>query len=119
MFKILAIAATLIGADVPTLRVVDGDTFRLDKQYYRLARIDAPELFTYKCTREYRKAVDAKRYLNRLFSIHPIRIVEGETDIYGRILVELYLGSVNINDHMMKLKYARPYAGKRKSWCSK
>jgi micrococcal nuclease len=120
MLKIISIAiiaATLTGADLPVLKVVDGDTFKLDKQYYRLARVDAPELFTYKCAKEYRKARDAKIYLERLFFSHPVEIKEGARDIYGRVLVELYLGTININDHMMKLGYARAYKGKRRSWC--
>lgn len=117
--------ATYTFDEVELVRVVDGDTvyLRLHRTYdpgfkqtvrweseldFRLARINTPEL---RSTRpeERIKAQAAKEALIGLLTGAKIRAETFKSDKYGRYLVELYVGELNINDELMRLGHATLY----------
>ena len=75
------------------IKVIDGDTFWYSCKYgtfkARLAAIDAPEI-----TQEY--GIEAKNYISRYLN-KPSSIIVMETDCWGRALVYLKIGNVDIN----------------------
>jgi micrococcal nuclease len=93
------------------VRTVDGDTVVLDLdigfhtwrrgERYRLARINAPELKT-------PEGPPARDHLISLLGT-PLIATTSKADNYGRYLVELSVGGVNLNDAMVADGFAVPY----------
>lgn len=99
-------------------RVIDGDTFvgTLDLGFktfkkdvhVRLLRINAPELRA-KDPEEKRRAYAAQSYLHELINDKEVIVQSIETDAFGRILANVYIGYDCINDTMLNLKLARKF----------
>lgn len=98
-------------AQVAVLHVVDGDTVDLSVQVgfgityqgrFRLARIDTPE----KGQPGY---LEATVELRRLLALLPLTLTVTGRDKYGRWLAELYTGTANINDALLKGGFAKLY----------
>lgn len=93
------------------VRVIDGDTVVLDidlgfhtwrrGERYRLARINAPELKT-------PDGPAARDHLSSLLGI-PLVASTSKADNFGRYLVELSVGGLNLNDAMMADGFAVSY----------
>jgi len=100
------------------VRVVDGDTIQLNidlgfKMFYktncRLNGLNASELNS-KDVDERISALASKSFLeSQLPQGETIKIVSKSLDKYGRALVEIYKGDVNINEVMLDLGHAKPY----------
>lgn len=96
-------------------RVVDGDTLVLDldlgcevwllNQHCRLSKIDAPE----KTGGTKEAGLLAKQHLEQLLKEHEYALVKTEYDqhcTFGRLLVELFVGEVSLNEQMIQDGYA-------------
>jgi len=84
------IVATL--AAVSALAVIDGDTFRIGVERYRLLGIDAAEIHQAQCDAERRLGELTKRRLEALAGSGQIDLRAdrpGQRDRYGRLLVRL------------------------------
>ena len=96
---------------IPNVKVVDGDSIRIDKKKYRLFGIDAPEMDqlcqinrkSYKC------GVSAKNFLKSLISGDILNCSNEDTDRYGRILTICKIGELDINSTMVKNGWAVAY----------
>ena len=107
--------------DAKVLKVYDGDTLyvainfqnSLCKFKCRLSRIDTPELRT---TDEVEKkyALESKQYLVNKVENKIVKLKVNNNDKYGRLLVDIFVDNVNINDLMIKEKYAIKYDGGKK-----
>ncbi len=74
--------------------VIDGDTLRRGKEYYRLARVNAPE-------KGKPNRLSAKKYLASLIEGKTVAVEEYAIDIYGRRIVEVKFDGKNVNDQMI------------------
>ena len=101
------------------VRVIDGDTVRLDIdlgfsiyriENLRLRGINTPELNS-KDPVERARAVEAKEYLAEIleFGDLTIRTHRDRSDKYGRILADIFLGDVNVNQQMITAGHAVPF----------
>jgi len=103
------------------IKVYDGDTITIatrlpykDSQLYRfsirLKGIDCPEI---KSKNEYEKihAKIARDILSELILHKTVVIKNIETEKYGRILADVYLGEICLNDWMIEKGYAVKYNG--------
>lgn len=100
---------TMTFPHVKLVRVVDGDTLRLDvdlgfntwrlNEPYRLAHINAPELST-------SSGIDVKAKLTDRIRDLPLSIICYGKDKYGRWLIELLAGDRNINVWLIAAGYA-------------
>lgn len=103
------------------IRVVDGDTLvarvegKADR--VRLARIDTPEL-RYRCERERIGAERARQALSRAVAGRTVTMRSTGRGYYGRIIGEVYADGVNLSDALLAAGLARPYRGRRESWCT-
>jgi len=97
------------------LKVVDGDTvwlridlgFELFKECScRLYGINTPEL---RKKEEKEAAIKAMDYLQSLFNGDQVYIYSNKIDKYGRPLVTIHVGDVNVNARMVEEKLAVPY----------
>jgi micrococcal nuclease len=110
------------------VHVYDGDTVHavfsipnsstIYKYKLRLAHIDTPELKS-KNKNEVKKAIEAKKIvedfiLNKIVYLE----LEGE-DKYGRILANIYINNINLNQYLIDNKYAYRYEGGTKIKFSK
>lgn len=113
------------------LEIYDGDTltigFRCNggfwKSSMRIYGIDAPELkpkhqgrSIESLQREREAAVRSKNSLHKLLcgEIVKVQLCEKNTDKYGRLLGNVFLGKINVAEWMIKEGLARPYYGERK-----
>lgn len=109
----LSLAAFLFGTDsraqfryenVSLVRVVDGDTVRLQieiepglvraSQSCRLLRVDAPELFQ-------PGGKEAKAALENFLAGKKLAVQVKGRDAFGRFLVELWAGGENVSDWIL------------------
>jgi endonuclease YncB( thermonuclease family) len=111
-YRVTGIVSVFDG-DTTTLQVSLGRHLK-DRWPCRLARINTMELYE-KDPEKRSRAVAARDYLRgrleaamaegTLIVIHSIKLEK-----YGRALVELYIGETNINDELLSLGLAEPYA---------
>jgi endonuclease YncB( thermonuclease family) len=102
------------------VHVYDGDTVHavftlpnsssIYKYKLRLAHIDTPELRS-KNTKEIKKANEAKKVVEDMILNKIVYLeLEGE-DKYGRILANIYINNINLNQYLIENKYAYRYEG--------
>jgi len=93
--------------DTKVTRVIDGDTFITNRgDRVRLIGVDAPELPSL-------RGIESKMYLNQLIHNKVVILERDEIsdnkDKYGRLLRYVYLDKKDVNLHMIKSRYAKPY----------
>jgi micrococcal nuclease len=93
--------------DTRVTRVIDGDTFITNKgDRVRLIGVDAPELPTL-------EGIKSKMYLDKSIDDKVVILKEDEIsnnkDKYGRLLRYVYKDKKDVNLHMIKSRYAKPY----------
>jgi endonuclease YncB( thermonuclease family) len=76
----------------------------------RLNGIDAPEIKG-KSAEEKEVAKEARDFLSNLVLNKMIRLENVESEKYGRILADVYLGDVHLNELLLKERYAVKYGG--------
>jgi len=99
--------------------VVDGDTFWMAGDKIRIADIDTPETHPARCPEEARLGAAATQRLQALLNsgtvtLHPI---DRDTDRYGRKLRRVEVNGRGVGDTLIAEGLARPYRGRRMSWC--
>jgi endonuclease YncB( thermonuclease family) len=109
--------------DGRVIKVYDGDTITIasklptSNQLYRFAvrlhGIDAPEIKG-KTKEEKAAALCSKNALSDLLLNKYITLKNVETEKYGRILADVYVGNLNINKWLLENNYAVPYDGGKK-----
>lgn len=103
------------------IKVYDGDTItiasKINKIKYRfsvrLLGIDSPEIKG-KSTKEKELAIISRDKLSELIMDKMIRLENLSTEKYGRILADVYIGTLHVNKFMLDNGYAVPYDGKTK-----
>jgi micrococcal nuclease len=102
--------------------VVDGDTVRLGEERIRLVNIDAPEEHRAGCDAERRLGRLAKERLRNLLASGRAEIARGDRgrtqDRYGRTLARVKVDGVDVGETLISEGYARPWTGRRSSWCA-
>lgn len=104
------------------IKVYDGDSitaiFEYKNELYkwncRLTGIDTPEIKT-KDENEKKIAIIARDALNDKIINKIVKLHCYDFDKYGRLLVEIYLEDLHINQWLIDEKYANKYDGKTKT----
>ena len=85
----------------------------------RLNGIDTPEMKG-KDDDEREAAKNVKKVLSDMILNKNVTLKNVDTEKYGRILADVYIGDLNVNEWLIKEKYALPYDGgtktQPKSW---
>lgn len=87
------------------VKIADGDTFTLllvhdnFKVRVRLVSIDSPE-------KKQPFSKRAKQFLSQLIFGKKVNVYYHKKDRYGRVLGEVYVGNINVNEAMLKAGYA-------------
>jgi micrococcal nuclease len=76
----------------------------------RLTGIDAPEIKG-KSEEEKEIAKQARDFVSNLILNKYVRLENVESEKYGRILADVYIGDVHLNDLLIKERYAVKYGG--------
>ncbi len=111
---------TLCGYDNGNDCVVDGDTFRHRGTTFRIADIDTPEVFSYKCAREKELGEEATRRLHALLNAGPFVLEAYESrdeDQYGRKLRLVTRNGQSLGMVLVSEGLARQWDGARHPWC--
>lgn len=111
-----AAALPLCGAGKRVTCVVDGDTLWLGGEKIRLDGIDAPETDG-RCQAERMLARRATLALSGLLAGKAIDLRRTGTDRYGRTLAKVLADGRDVGEQMLREGLARPWAGRRESWC--
>lgn len=127
---LLAAPANIVSADEPANPisglcaagprencVVDGDTFWLGHEKFRIANIDAPELSEPRCSAEKRLAERATIRLVELLAGQDIAIDRQGLDKYGRTLALVAAHGRDVGDVLVAEGLARVWTGRRLPWC--
>jgi len=126
----MIIASTIImlqAQPIMLVRVVDGDTIRVDlacdveavckNQAVRIRGVDTPELRG-KCAFEKAAAKRAKDRLAELLADEGITLTNIDKDKYGRLLAHVSAGGVDVAQILINEGLGRAYnGGKRQAWC--
>ena len=104
---LLLIYYIISSRDTRVTRVIDGDTFITNKgDRVRLIGVDAPELPSL-------RGIESKMYLHQLIDNKVVILerdgISNNKDKYGRLLRYVYLNKKDVNLHMLKSGYAKPY----------
>lgn len=76
----------------------------------RLTGIDAPEIKG-KSEEEKELAKQARNFVSNLILNKYVRLENVESEKYGRILADVYIGDVHLNELLIKERYAVKYGG--------
>lgn len=87
------------------IRLIDGDTFAVGAERFRIRGINAPE------TTE-AGGFDATQRLDLLLHEGPVLVIPYGQDTYGRTLAEVYVNNRNIAEVMKEEGYDKPQQGK-------
>jgi endonuclease YncB( thermonuclease family) len=107
------------------IHVYDGDTITIvSKLPYdasplyrflvRLAGVDCAEIKG-KTEKEQKLAQEAKTALQKLILNKVVVLKNLKTEKYGRVLADVYLGDLHVNQWLLDNKYAAPYSGGKKT----
>lgn len=118
MIAAALLALTVSPGVAASLKVVDGDTVRVDDELVRLVGFDAPELRA-RCRTERILAEAAANYLRGLLLEGPAVLhFERGRDRWGRRLARLTVAGRDVGRELIRVRLVRPYAGgKRRGWC--
>jgi endonuclease YncB( thermonuclease family) len=99
--------------------VIDGDTFRLDGQSFRIADIDTPETRDYACEGERALGELATRRMRDLLNAGPFELqpYSRDADQYGRKLRIVTRDGQSLGQILVSEGLARTWDGARHSWC--
>ena len=101
--------------------VVDGDTIWLDGTKIRIADIDTPEVSRPRCPREARLGELATLRMQALLNrgAFSLRAAPGghDEDRFGRKLRVVSRDGESLGAMLVRDGLARPWGGKRRSWC--
>jgi micrococcal nuclease len=99
--------------------VIDGDTIRYRGVKIRLEDVDAPEVFSPRCSSEARLGRRAAERLLDLMNAGPFQLVGGgrDEDRYGRKLRVIERDGRSVGDALIAEGLARRWDGARRSWC--
>ncbi len=87
------------------IRLIDGDTFAVGSERFRIRGINAPE------TTE-AGGFDATQRLDLLLHEGPVLVIPYGQDTYGRTLAEVYVNNRNVADVMKEEGHNKPQLGK-------
>ena len=79
--------------------IIDGDTFWHQGRRYRIWGIDAPEMGE-------ANGAAAKQHLERLANQRDLNIIPRDTDVYGRVVVQVFCGRRDIGEAMVEDGFA-------------
>jgi endonuclease YncB( thermonuclease family) len=110
------------------IKVYDGDTITIatklpfnaksDTLYrfsVRLNGIDTPEMKGKDVSEEEKTAAkSAQQFVSNLVLNKYVTLKNVQNEKYGRILADVYIGDIHLNDILLKERYALPYGGNTK-----
>ena len=96
------------------LSLTDNEPNKLYKWNCRLINIDTPELRSNNF-QEKELAIKVRDYLKNKILNKVVNVKCFEFDKYGRLLVEIYLDNININNLLIEMNYAKKYDGGTKT----
>ena len=111
------------------ISVYDGDTFRVDIDSLppivgkniaiRLNGIDTPEIRG-KCKYEKDLALEARDFVrNKLANAKEIKLTKLQRGKYFRVVADVYVDGVSLEQELLENKLAYKYTGgKKSSWCN-
>ena len=93
------------------LKIIDGDTIRLNGEKIRFSGIDTPEL-NQKCFKNNEVincGLKAKELLIKVIGDNKVRCIKEGKDQYKRILAECFVNEISLSSFMVKNGYAFAY----------
>ena len=111
------------------ISVYDGDTFRVDIDSLppivgknipiRLNGVDTPEIRG-KCKYEKDLALEARDFVrNKLANAKEIKLTKLQRGKYFRVVADVYVDGVSLEQELLENKLAYKYSGgKKSSWCN-
>jgi endonuclease YncB( thermonuclease family) len=102
----LQLIAMLPASAQQTARALDGDTFVLDGEMFRVAGIDAPDSRNPRCETELALGKKAKARLGQLLELGSIRVVRQRHDHQGRTIAHTTADGIDVAAVMLAERFA-------------
>lgn len=103
---------------------VDGDTFAIGRERFRIENIDAPESFQSRRERELVAGLRAKERLGALLPSGPVVVTRTGEDRYRRTLARVYVAGRDVGGVLIREGLALPWQegseareGRLRHWC--
>ncbi len=111
IFLFLLLITTNLYTEEKTLKVIDGDTIKINSIKYRFSGIDTPEI-NQTCKKDeeiiYCGIIAKKKLIEKIGSHIPNCIAES-TDIYNRIIAECFVNNESLSKYLVRNGYAFAY----------
>ena len=102
------------------VRVIDGDTIRLDRERIRILGIDTPEMGSgARCNAERRLAEVAKMTLIDFIEGQRLEIDRRGKDRFGRTLAYIRVRGADVGEMLIRAHVAVRFGNGRPDWCSR
>lgn len=99
------------------VKVLDGDTIRIDGETIRVMNIDAPEIHPCRCQAECDLGYRAKEFTERFLS-GPVTLERASRrDRYNRVLAKVSVNGNDLGEALIGAGLARKWTGRRLPWC--
>ena len=116
--KTMAFSLNGYKTEAKVVKVYDGDTVHVVFSYFntyykwigRIAHVDTPELKT-KNEEEKKKGYEVRDKLRELIQGKIVQLTCHEFDKYGRLLVDIVIGDVKVDEWLLSNGYAKKYEG--------
>jgi micrococcal nuclease len=89
--------------------IIDGDTFALGMERFRILNIDTPETHSPRCEKELARGLKAKERLAELLRAGRIEVERDGQDRYGRTLARVSAGGRDVGDVLIREGLAQPW----------
>lgn len=100
------------------VRVLDGDTFKLNGETIRVQNIDSPEISPCRCQLECDLGYRAKEFAERFLEGGPIVLERASRrDKYNRVLARVSVDGADLGEALIAAGLARKWEGRRRPWC--
>jgi endonuclease YncB( thermonuclease family) len=105
------------------IKVYDGDTITIASKLpfdsspvyrfsVRLNGIDTPEIKGKNITSDEKEAaIIVRDYVHKLIYNKYVKLENIKNEKYGRILADVYFDNINLNEHLIEMRYALKYDG--------
>lgn len=118
----------IVTASVPSLvwaasaRLIDGGAIEMNGEIIRISNIETPGIRTAECEAERRLGMRARKRVRELVRSGSIAVQQSER-VYvgsqpGRLHAKVEIDGADLGNKLIAEGLARPWTGKRRSWCS-
>lgn len=118
----------IVTVSVPSLvwaasaRLIDGNAIEMNGEIIRISNIETPGIRSAECEAERRLGMRARKRVRELVKRGSVAILQSDRvhldSPPGRLHARVEIDGADLGNRLIAEGFARPWTGKRRSWCS-